>query len=186
MSDDFNDACVLSVASVVWWLRVNRDGRSPTERPPLPQDELCIYSALKVRKVVAMSVGAAIREDAPAILVSRFMDELQEPRKPYISSERFAERLGMSKMTLARLAGVHRNTLRTNPASEVLQARLREMIKIIIAASQLTGDIEKAKYWFMNEPILDYRGKTAAELVSDGKFEAVLAFLEDLRNGASG
>lgn len=133
-----------------------------------------------------MRVGGAIREDAPALLVSRFMGDLQEPRTSFISSERFAERLGMSRMTLARVAGVHRNTLRTNPGSEALQARLREMIKVILAASELTGDIETATYWFKNEPIGDYRGQTPVELVAAGKSEAVLTYLEDLKNGAAG
>ena len=87
---------------------------------------------------------------------------------------------------MARLAGVHRNTVRGNPASEQLQDRLRGIIKIIISAVELTGDVEKALYWFRNEPIADYRRKTAAELVAEGHLEAVLAYLEDLKNGASG
>ncbi|WP_298958485.1 hypothetical protein [uncultured Methylobacterium sp.] len=133
-----------------------------------------------------MSAGAALRADGSTVLLSQFMDELQEPRTPYISSERFARRLGLSKDTLARMAGVHRNTLRTNPGAEALQIRLREMIKVIVAASQFTRDIDKALYWFMNEPIADYRNRTAADLVSDGHLEAVLAYLEDLGHGATG
>ncbi|RVU15661.1 hypothetical protein [Methylobacterium oryzihabitans] len=133
-----------------------------------------------------MSAGAALRADGSTVLLSQFMDELREPRTPYISSERFARRLGLSKDTLARMAGVHRNTLRTNPGAEALQIRLREMIKVIVAASQFTRDIDKALYWFMNEPIADYRNRTAADLVSDGHLEAVLAYLEDLGNGATG
>lgn len=124
--------------------------------------------------------------DGRASLVSRFMEDLQEPRTPFISSERFAKRLGVNKMALARIAGVHRNTLRTNPGSEILQVRLREMTRVILAASELTGDVDKAVYWFVNEPIRDYRGRTAAELVADGKVAAVLTYLEDLQNGAAG
>ena len=124
------------------------------------------------------------RRDAQ--LVSGFLDSIQEPRTPFISPTRFAERSGLSHNALARLAGVHRNTVRGNPASEQLQDRLRGMIKIITSAVELTGDIDKALYWFRNEPIADYRRKTAAELVAEGHLEAVLAYLEDLKNGASG
>jgi hypothetical protein len=56
---------------------------------------------------------------------------------------------------LAQLTRVHRNTLR-NPSSERLQGRMREMVKVISAATELTGDIDKAIYWYRNEPIADY------------------------------
>jgi len=55
-----------------------------------------------------------------------------------------------------------------------------------VAAVAVTDDLERAVYWFRNEPIADYRLKTAAELVADGRLEAVLTYLEDLKNGASG
>ena len=86
---------------------------------------------------------------------------------------------------LAELTGVHRNTLRT-PSSERLQGRMREMVKVISAAAELTGDLDKAIYWYRNEPIVDYGHRTAAELVADGKVEAVLAYIRDLENGARG
>jgi hypothetical protein len=118
--------------------------------------------------------------------VSRFMDSIQEPRKPFISPVRFAEAAGVSVQALAVLAGVHRNTISQHPDSGRLQERLRDMVKAIVAAVRVTGDLNKAIYWFRNEPIADYRHQTAAELVAAGRLDAVLAYLEDLRNGASG
>jgi hypothetical protein len=119
-------------------------------------------------------------------MVSGFMDSIQEPRKPYISPTRFAKAAGVSVQALAALAGVHRNTVSQHPDSSRLQHRLRDMVKAIVAAVAVTGDLEKAIYWFLNEPIADYGHKTAAELVTDGRLDAVLTYLEDLRNGASG
>ena len=118
-------------------------------------------------------------------MVSGFVDSLQEPRTPYISPQRLSKALGVKVAGLAELTGVHRNTLR-NPSSERLQGRMREMVKVITAATELTGDIDKAIYWYRNEPIADYSHRTAAELVSEGHAEAVLAFLRDLENGARG
>jgi len=132
-----------------------------------------------------MRESGAIRQNTPK-LVSDLLDGLQEPRTPYISPARFGELAGLSQGTIARLAGVHRNTVRVNPASEPLQDRLREMIKIITSAVELTGNVEKAFFWFRNEPIADYKRKTAAELVADGHAGAVLTHLEDLRNGPTG
>ena len=118
-------------------------------------------------------------------VVSGFVDSLQEPRTPYISPQRLSKALGVTVANLAGLTGVHRNTLR-NPASERLQGRMREMVKVISAATELTGDLDKAIYWYRNEPIADYGHRTAAELVADGEVEAVLAYLRDLENGARG
>lgn len=118
-------------------------------------------------------------------VVSGFVDSLQEPRTPYISPQRLSKALGVKVTSLAELTGVHRNTLR-NPASDRLQGRMREMIKVISAAAELTADLDKAIYWYRNEPISDYGHRTAAELVADGQVEAVLAYIRDLENGARG
>jgi hypothetical protein len=63
---------------------------------------------------------------------------------------------------------------------------MREMIKVISAAAELTGALDKAIYWYRNDPIGDYCHKTAAELVAEGHVEAVLAYIRDLGNGARG
>lgn len=118
-------------------------------------------------------------------VMSSFIESLQEPRTPYISPKRFSKALGVQVTSLAGLAGVHRNTMR-NPASERLQDKFRGMIKAISAAAELTGDVQKALYWYRNEPIAAYGRKTAAELVAEGHLQAVLAYLRDLENGASG
>lgn len=122
---------------------------------------------------------------AQATIVSGFVQSLQEPRTPYISPKRFSKALGVQVTNLAELTGVHRNTLR-NPSSERLQGRLREMVRVIAAAATLIGDVDKAIFWFRNEPIGDYGHKTAAELVVAGHTEAVLSYLRDLENGARG
>jgi uncharacterized protein (DUF2384 family) len=132
-----------------------------------------------------MSTATAERIDKRADQISGFVKSLQEPRTPYISPDRFSRALGINAASLASLTGVHRNTLR-KPASEKLQERMREMVKVISAATTLTGDLKNALYWFRNEPIADYGHKTAAELVAQGHAEAVMAYLRDLENGASG
>ncbi|MGE0004366.1 MAG: hypothetical protein AB7S92_02135 [Parvibaculaceae bacterium] len=118
-------------------------------------------------------------------VVSGFVASLQEPRTPYISPRRLSKALGVRVANLAELTGVHRNTLR-NPSSERLQSRMREMVKVISAAAELTGDLEKAIYWYRNEPIADYGHRTAAELVAEGQVEATLSYIRDLENGARG
>ncbi|TIQ37190.1 MAG: hypothetical protein E5X48_07460 [Mesorhizobium sp.] len=116
---------------------------------------------------------------------SGFVDSQHEPGTPCISPKRLSQALGVKLADLTQLTGVHRNTLR-NPSSERLQGRMREIVKVISAAMELTGDIDKAIYWYRNEPIAGYGHRSAAELVADGQVEAVLAFMRDLENGARG
>jgi hypothetical protein len=119
-------------------------------------------------------------------LMSGFLGQIQQPRTPFISPARFAKAAGLSVQALSVMAGVHRNTLSQHPESARVQQRLRDMVKAISAAATVTGDVNKALYWFVNEPIADYRHKTAAELVAEGQLGAVLSYLDDLEVGATG
>ena len=132
-----------------------------------------------------MTATSALKTDTPVAQVSSFVQSLQEPRKSYISPARFSKAIGINVSGMARLTGVHRNTMR-NPASDRVQERLRQIVRVISAATELTGDINKAIFWYRNEPIIDYRHQTAAELVAQGHTEAVLAYIDDLANGANG
>ncbi|MGK6325348.1 hypothetical protein ACMGDM_19955 [Sphingomonas sp. DT-51] len=132
-----------------------------------------------------MATAFQVDEQRASQLASSFVASLQEPRTPHISPKRVALALGVQLSRLAEIAGVHRNTL-ANPASERLQDRLRDMVRVIMAASELTGNIEQAVYWFRNEPIVTLKRKTAAELVAGGHTDAVLAHLSELLDGANG
>lgn len=120
-----------------------------------------------------------------AATISDFAESLLEPQGAYISPERVAAALGIPVASLAGLAGVHRNTLR-NPASERLQEKLREMVRVISGAAALMGDVPKAIHWYRNEVIVDYGYRTAAQLVAEGQADAVMTHLRDLEDGASG
>ena len=132
-----------------------------------------------------MATALLVDEQRATRLSSGFVASLQEPRTPYISPKRVAQALGVQLSRLAEIAGVHRNTL-ANPASERLQDRLRDMVRVIMAAGELTGDLDRAIYWFRNEPIVTLKRQTAAELVAGGHADAVMTHLSELVDGANG
>src|ERR1700760_2046081 len=138
----------------------DRAGKPATPALPsaLLMHILCMQCA---RESVSMATQETMR------MVAGFMERIQEPRKPYISPTRFAKAAGVSVQALAALTGVHRNTVSQHPDSGRLQDQLRDMVKAIVPAVGVTGDLENAIYWFRNEPIADYRHKTAAELVAE-------------------
>ena len=103
--------------------------------------------------------------------------------RDFVSPQRMSRRLRLSLADLAKLAHIHRNTLTQRPDSPLVQKSLEPVVRILAAVEQLTGDPDRAIIWFRHQPIAGYDGQTALELVEAGHADAVLAHLEDLRDG---
>lgn len=104
--------------------------------------------------------------------------------RDFVSPQRMSRRLRLPLADLARLAHVHRNTLAQRPQSATVQKGLEPVVRILAAAEQLTGDADRAIVWFRHQPIAGHDGRTPLDLVEAGHADAVLAHLEDLRDGA--
>jgi len=92
----------------------------------------------------------------------------------------------MDLQTLAKAAHVHRSTLIYAPKSESVQRFLRETLRIIRAATDLSGDFEKALFWYRNEPLQPFEYKTAAQLVIEGRGDDLLRYIGSLEGGMAG
>ena len=103
-----------------------------------------------------------------------------------LSPKRFSDVLSIDLQTLAGQAHVHRNTLSRAPASESVQHFMREALRVLRAANDLTGDVGRAIFWYRNEPLPPFNYKTAEQLVSEGRSEDVLRYVESLEAGAAG
>lgn len=118
----------------------------------------------------------------------RFMDFLRDRElgAVVLSPKRFSEVLNVDLQTLATQAHVHRNTLSRAPASESVQRFLRETVRVIRAATDLSGDVEKALFWYRNEPLQPFEYKTAEQLVSEGRTDGLLRYIASMEAGAAG
>ena len=124
---------------------------------------------------------------AEPITFDAFIGELQEPYDALvISPKRYAEKLRLDLQTVADQAKVHRNTVARSPNSETLQRYLRDALRVLKAASDLSGDMNKALYWFRNHPLQPFEYKTAEQLVADGKADAVVRYISMLEVGSAG
>jgi len=103
-----------------------------------------------------------------------------------LSPSRFADLLGIDAQTLAENAGVHRNTIEHAPGSAKLQRFLRESVRVLSAATDFHGNVENALLWFVTTPLQPFAYKTANTLVSEGRTDAVLAYLASLNTGFAG
>jgi hypothetical protein len=110
----------------------------------------------------------------------------QEVGAAVLSPKRFSDALSIDLQTLATQAHVHRNTLSRAPSSASVQLFLREAVRVIRAASDLSGDVGQAIFWYRNEPLQPFGYKTAEQLVSDGRSDDLIRYLMSLEAGAAG
>ena len=124
---------------------------------------------------------------AEPITFDSFIQNLHEPSDALsLSPQRFVEELRLDLQTLADRAKVHRNTVTRSPAAEPLQRYMREAVRVLKAATDLSGDVNKALFWFRNHPLQPFEYKTAEQLVADGKADAVVKYISMLEAGAAG
>lgn len=116
-----------------------------------------------------------------------FLDYLRAPGAPtVISPERFARLLGLDMQTLAESVGAHRNAVTFTSETAKRQQFLRESVQAVRAATNHTGSVENALFWFSTSPLQEFGYKTAYTLVSDGCIEALLGYLASLDAGFAG
>jgi uncharacterized protein (DUF2384 family) len=63
---------------------------------------------------------------------------------------------------------------------------LRESARVLTAATDLVGSASKAAFWYRNQPLPDFGRKTAEVLVSEGRTEDVLRYIDMLSGGPAG
>lgn len=117
-----------------------------------------------------------------------FIDYLRDPdtSAPVLSPKRFTQALNIDLQMLAEQAHVHRNTISRAPGSRGVQDFLREALRIIKAATDLTGDLHRALFWYRTEPLAVFGYKTAERLASEGRTDDVLRYVSSLEAGAAG
>lgn len=129
-------------------------------------------------------------EEVPVFAQSfdRLMTFLHDPEHTAasISPRRFGQVLGVNMQTLATHAHVHRNTISRTPDAESVQCYLRDSLRVMRAAVDISGSVEKAIYWFKNNPLPAFDYRTPQYLVSAGCAEAVVRYVQSLQAGFAG
>lgn len=116
-----------------------------------------------------------------------FVASLKAPdSRTALSPDAMARALELPIQRLATLAGVHRNTLNSKPTSPKLQAAMVDINRVLSAATELTGSVDQAIFWFRNQPIAEFEHLTAMQLVERGKAQAVVDYIESISGGAAG
>lgn len=102
-----------------------------------------------------------------------------------IRADHLAAVLGVSKAQLAQAAGIQQATLAktARSAGPRAQARLREMMEILVRIEVWAGGEAQALSWYRAEPIPAFGGRTAEALVKEGRAGAVRDYLDHVALG---
>ena len=107
----------------------------------------------------------------------------REAGQPYLSARRVSEKLGLPLTDLAAMIGVARTTLTAKSGQRKVDSALSPLVRIIAMAAEMAGDEGRAAIWFKHQPLPGWGGKTALDLVREGKSDRVLDYLESVRAG---
>ena len=114
-------------------------------------------------------------------MLATFIDDIRD--NDIILPRRLAERLRLPMTRLAKLAHVNRNTMAARPESPAVQEKLGQIARIIARAAELLGDEGRAVIWFKHQPLPGW-GKTAEQLVEEGRADGVLWSLDGMEAGS--
>ncbi|EEE48201.1 MULTISPECIES: antitoxin Xre/MbcA/ParS toxin-binding domain-containing protein [Stappiaceae] len=90
------------------------------------------------------------------------------------TSEEIARTVGLGKDAVQRKDRVR---------SDKTQRRLREMVEIVNKVEPRFGSALMAYAWFRSEPLSGFSGRTAMQLVREGRAEEVLDFIDAVDAG---
>ena len=127
----------------------------------------------------------------PPVLEGAFQHFVQFLREAKISApmrspKRLSQAMHFDLQALAEQAHVHSNTIIHAPGSRGIQQFLREALRVIKAATDLNGDLNKALFWYRNEPLSVFGYKKAERLVSEGWTDDLLRYVASIEAGAAG
>lgn len=119
------------------------------------------------------------------VLKEPLTERFRESDTPFLSPAKVGEFFGLRIQELAERAHVHRNTPTARPETPQLQNYLRDMVRVLAVATEMTGDEKRAVFLLRNEPLRSFGYKTADALIQEGRADAVIAYLESLADGAA-
>lgn len=113
------------------------------------------------------------------LIVSLF----SEGQPPFLSTRRIRDVLGIEQSELAKLVGITEAALTTKSRSRNDEQALRLLAHILAIAIEMTGEKNRAAIWFKHQPIPGWAGKTAYDLVGEGKIDKVADYLDSIQLG---
>lgn len=102
-----------------------------------------------------------------------------------VKTDSFAADLKTTKADLARTLGISRESLskRSRESALPTQMRLKEALEILLRVRLWAGSLPAAYAWFRAQPLAPFGGKTAEDLIKEGKAWQVREYLSMVAEG---
>lgn len=95
-------------------------------------------------------------------------------RSVHLSRTELAGVLGMSRDAMSKSARLR---------SKAAQRKLRDLVEILIGVSLWAGSVPQAFAWFTSQPLPSFGQQTAADLLREGRADAVKAYISRIAVG---
>lgn len=91
----------------------------------------------------------------------------------------------LSKTELAAVLGMSRDAVSKTSrlSSKASQRKLRDLVEILVRVSPWAGSIPQAFAWFTAQPLPSFGQQTAADLVREGRADAVKSYISRIAVG---
>lgn len=98
---------------------------------------------------------------------------------------KIADALRTTSEEVARTAGLGKDAVQRKDrvVSDRTQRRLREMVEVINKVEPRFGSALMAYAWYRSEPLVGFSGRTAMQLVRDGRADEVLDYIDAVDAG---
>lgn len=99
--------------------------------------------------------------------------------------KKIADAFRTTSEEIARTAGLGKDAVqrRERVRSDKTQRRLREMVEIVNKVEPRFGSALMAYAWYRSEPLPGFSGRTAMQLVREGRADEVLDFIDAVDAG---
>ncbi|WP_224547801.1 antitoxin Xre/MbcA/ParS toxin-binding domain-containing protein [Mesorhizobium sp. CA16] len=99
--------------------------------------------------------------------------------------KKIADAFRTTSEEIARTAGLGKDAVqrRERVRSDKTQRRLREMVEIVNKVEPRFGSALVAYAWYRSEPLPGFSGRTAMQLVREGRADEVLDFIDAVDAG---
>jgi uncharacterized protein (DUF2384 family) len=101
----------------------------------------------------------------------------------FVDYRRLKERLGIKMIKLARATGKTQRAIQKNPYSENIQEELRKIVYILVLLQEMLDSYEEISIW-LRAPNPDYDGLSPIEVITEGKMDSIIRYLEDIQKGS--
>jgi hypothetical protein len=119
------------------------------------------------------------------ILNERLLGHIEErfyDSEGYMDHKKLRTYLGLRSKDIASIVGRSTRTLEKNPRSEKVQKELRKIGYLLELLREMTNNRSQIQLW-LRAPNPEYGGLSPLEVITKGKIDSVIGYLEDIMKG---